>query len=689
MADLSGKVLLNRYRVDEFLGRGGMADVYKVWDSQRATYLAMKILHADLAEDKVFLRRFKREAQTLAKLQHPNIVRFYGLEQDDEIAFILMDYIEGSTLRKEIFRAQSSIPLERVLEIMKPVCSALHYAHQSGVVHADIKPANIMIHNNGIVLVADFGIARATESATATMVGAGTPAYMPPEQARGQVLTPQSDIYSLGIVLYEMLTGGERPFTGERARITGGTTEKIIWEQLNAEPPSMRAHNPGLPAALENVALSMLDKDSAYRPATTLDVLNALSQAAVSPTPVPVDVPVPVAALSEPDLSAAPAPVGAPEPIPDVPVAQENAPVQPQLKTPPTSTAQLIPWRKYVPIGVLAILLGLGLVVGLSFLNLGRRDAPAVEVPVVSDTTTSGPTATKTPTPTVTATFTALPTPTFTPTLAPTATSGIGSTMISEKDGMAMMYVPAGEFIMGAAQEKALELCSSVYWVCKKSWFFDVAPERKVFLDAFWIDTTEITNQMYRGCVESGTCEIPPLKDTDEYSGNNHFYTALDDSSFDNYPVVRVSWYDAKKYCDWAGKRLPTEAEWEKAARGIDGRNYPWGNRNPNSTLMQDKAPGTITTVGNFPLGASPYGVLDMVGNVYEWVFDWYSPSYYSDGPIENPTGPGSGKDKSLRGGYPLIISNSAPLMIRNWANPLLISNHVGFRCAMDANQNK
>ena len=175
MADILGSIILNRYRVDEFVGKGGMADVYKVWDNQRAADLAMKVLHADLAEDKVFLRRFKREAQTLSKLQHPNIVRFYGLEQTDDFSFILMDYIDGVTLRTEMDCAKSAFTLERVLEIMKPVCSALHYAHVQGIVHCDIKPANIMLHKNGWVLLSDFGIARMTESAAA-IIGAGTPA---------------------------------------------------------------------------------------------------------------------------------------------------------------------------------------------------------------------------------------------------------------------------------------------------------------------------------------------------------------------------------------------------------------------------------------------------------------------------------------------------------------------------------
>ena len=287
MVDLIGQILLNRYRVDSFLGRGGMAEVYKVWDAQRAVFLAMKLLRDDLAEDKIFLRRFRREAKTLEKLQHPNIVRFYGLEQDKDLAFMLMDYVEGTTLRKEIYKLSGPMPHGRVSELMRPVCSALHYAHQMGMVHCDIKPGNIMLHFNGTVLVADFGIARMTDAATSTMIGAGTPAYMAPEQARGLDPSPQTDIYALGINLYEMLTGGERPFTGDHAETTGSTSEKVLWEQqhLDALPPSH--HNPEITPKLDAVMLCCLSKDADNRYRSVLDLLNGL-EIALAAVPEPV-----------------------------------------------------------------------------------------------------------------------------------------------------------------------------------------------------------------------------------------------------------------------------------------------------------------------------------------------------------------------------------------------------------------
>jgi tRNA A-37 threonylcarbamoyl transferase component Bud32 len=273
---LIGSTLINRYRIDKFLGRGGMAEVYQVWDTQRGVPLAMKVLREDLAEDRIFMRRFEREANNLTRLQHPNIVRCYGLGREGRIAFMLMDYIEGSTLRGEIFDADGPLTTERILDILHPICSALNYAHQMGMVHCDVKSANIMIHKNVTVYLTDFGIARGMDAATSTMVGIGTPAYMAPELIKGKDPTPQTDIYALGIVLYEMLTGGERPFTGERAEITGTTAEKVRWEHLKMEPVPVSQYNTKVTAKVEGVINRCLRKNPKGRFSSAMELLEAM-----------------------------------------------------------------------------------------------------------------------------------------------------------------------------------------------------------------------------------------------------------------------------------------------------------------------------------------------------------------------------------------------------------------------------
>jgi len=277
MTNLAGQLLSNRYLIEDSIGRGGMAEVYKAWDQERTVYLALKVLRQDLSRDVIFLRRFKREAQTLEKLQHPNIVRFYGIDKDDLTVYMLMDYIDGTTLQDEIFRSDGrACSQDFVLQIMKSVCSALHYAHQQGQVHCDIKPGNIMINKEGGIFITDFGIARMTDAATATLVGFGTPAYMAPELVQGRDPTPLSDIYSLGVVLYEMVTSGERPFTGEQASTTGSTSEKVRWEQVHLPPPSPRQYNPHLSTDFKAIILKCLEKNPQKRYTDVLEILNAI-----------------------------------------------------------------------------------------------------------------------------------------------------------------------------------------------------------------------------------------------------------------------------------------------------------------------------------------------------------------------------------------------------------------------------
>lgn len=275
-----GQILANRYRIEAFIGRGGSADVYKVWDAERSTYLAIKLLNEDLAQNPVFLKHFRREAQILAHLKHPNIVRYYGLGQDGLLAFISMDYVDGTSLRAEIVQnLGESFSPKHILEIMRPVCSALHFAHRQGLVHCDIKPANIMINKNKVVVLTDFGIARMTTSTTAALGGAGTSYYMAPEQIRGEVPTPQMDIYALGVTLFEMLTGGERPFTGDHGPSSGTTRDKVQWEHINLLPPSPRKFNPKIPPALETIVHRCLEKDPHLRYESTLALFNELNTA--------------------------------------------------------------------------------------------------------------------------------------------------------------------------------------------------------------------------------------------------------------------------------------------------------------------------------------------------------------------------------------------------------------------------
>ena len=392
MRDLTGKTL-GQYQVLELLGEGGMARVYKVWDKVRSTHLALKLLHEDLAEDKIFIRRFQREAQTLERLQHPNIVRFYGLERQGIQAFIVVDFIDGFTLRTEVARMEGhAMSAGRIMEVMRPVCSALHYAHSQGIIHCDIKPANIMLSRNGTVLVSDFGIARVTEgTATMTMAGAGTPAYMAPEQIMGSAPSPQTDIYGLGVVLFEMLTGGERPFTGEKAKVTGTSGEKVRWEHINLSPLSPREFNKEVPLDLEAVVMKCLDKDPSRRYSSPMELLSALDKALAN---YKVRTYPGTRLTAAEDITLPPAPGGVTTSLPLTPSSPAPKEVEPSRKP---------GW--VWGIGILIVLLCIGGVATVLLLN---------EFPITimnGDSNTFADAVTQTPLPTYTPlpTFTALP----------------------------------------------------------------------------------------------------------------------------------------------------------------------------------------------------------------------------------------------------------------------------------------
>lgn len=231
---------------------------------------------------------------------------------------------------------------------------------------------------------------------------------------------------------------------------------------------------------------------------------------------------------------------------------------------------------------------------------------------------------------------------------------------ISEVDGMPQVYVPAGEFEMGIDDIG----------------FPASQPLHTINLDAFWIDQYEVSNAQFALCVEAKKCRMP----------SKQVYIQYFDPAYADYPVVYVAWKDALTYCTWAGRTLPTEAQWEKAARGTDGRHYPWGNALPDSSRANfDSIFGKTVPVDRYPLGASPYGAFNMAGNVREWVADWYGENYYSQAPTENPTGPELGHYRSLRGGAYGDTLRQMQVYTRFKHQPTSPGINRGFRCAQPA----
>ena len=266
----------------------------------------------------------------------------------------------------------------------------------------------------------------------------------------------------------------------------------------------------------------------------------------------------------------------------------------------------------------------------------------------------------------------------LTPVPLPTPTLGVGTVRISPKDGMRMVYVPEGEFRMGSNDHQD-----------------DEKPVHNVYLDAFWIDQYEVTNGMYAKCVEAKICGLPfPAEMSIMFSisneefllyrpGDSKFFDQLTtDPNFFSQPVTNVPWDFANAYCHWVDRRLPTEAEWEKAARGVDRRTYPWGEEVDCTKANLYSCAGNPSRVGSFEDGQSPYGAYDMAGNAMEWVADWYGRSYYQESPYENPLGPKSGLYRVYRGGS----WGSEEAASRTTNRPGYVANlplkYIGFRCA-------
>jgi eukaryotic-like serine/threonine-protein kinase len=274
----------------------------------------------------------------------------------------------------------------------------------------------------------------------------------------------------------------------------------------------------------------------------------------------------------------------------------------------------------------------------------------------------------------------------MTPSPTPSSESVLKS--ISPKDGMTMIYINEGEFLMGTTEDQAafnIQKCISdtknTQPICEEFLKGEV-PQHKVFLDAYWIDQTDITNEMYSKCVSNGVCRRP----YEAYSHTRKGYYG--NSLFNDYPVIYVDWDQAKSYCQWVGRRLPTEAEWEKAARGTDGRTYPWGEGidgwKANYLGLNDTTP-----VNNHPDGVSPYEIYDMAGNVSQWVADWYDETYYqSKLNWHNPIGCSGNycfynyPFKVIRGGGWNSGMYDVRSAFRFYASPSTVEDNIGFRCA-------
>ena len=656
-----GESILNgKYRILRLIGEGGMARVWLAEEPAMGRQVALKEPRPNLLPDQVqeVRLRYQREVQVCAALERarvPHLVPTLTAEPYDDGLLLVMAYMPGGDLASLLRQYPAGLPIDRAVNIARDILKALTgvHDHEFEIVHRDVKPSNVLFDARGTAHLADFGLAQlAGMSGRSQLQGGGhpgTPMYMAPEQeASPRSLTGAADLFALGCVLFEMLTG--KKYKRYKPGTTASSLRPEVPAWLDEIVARALAENPWdrWPDAAEMAAAIGEREEAARRKAEERARAQAAEDAARQEAEERAQARIAEKANRQTTAGSRHAP----------------SPITPEQASPRPG----VPGWVWLLAGAAVVLL---LAVGLGLALWSMRPTPLpppTEIALVPSATAPPPT--KTPAPTATA----LPlTETATPEPMPVSPS-LGDTWIRPADGMEMVFVPAGEFLMGSDEGDD-----------------DEKPVHDVYLDAYWIDKTEVTNAQYRAFVEATSHRTP----TECTWGEPTYGQA----GMENHPVVCVLWEDAAAYCQWAGARLPTEAEWDEAARGTDGREYPWGDTFDGTKLNYcdancefghkdtgfDDGYARTAPVGSYPAGASPYGALDMVGNVWEWVADWYASDYYSHSPERNPKGPDAGESRVLRGGSWDYHSDWARCASRSRVDPDFRHYGSGFRCGLSS----
>lgn len=701
---LLGRVIDGKYRLEEKLGEGGMGTVYRAKHVLINNDLAVKILHSSLVADRHAVARFQREATAAARIKHPNAVGVTDFGRtDDEIVYIVMELFVGKSLR-DIIEEEGPLPIERSITIARQVCLALDAAHRNGIIHRDIKPDNIVIEKNSgqgeLVKVLDFGIAKLKDGPANEQGGRltrqgviiGSPHYLSPEQCQNSELDTRSDLYSLGIVLYEMFTA-DVPFKAP-------TPIAVAMMHTTEKPVHVKEKRPDLPDQIAQLVMRCLEKTPETRPQTAIELAQELEKASlesgVSLPPLPgASTAYTLPTTTNPSMPTMP--VVTPAEILAAATSSDPYRTNPQLKP-----NLMPPINKFATTG------------SLSPDNATNETFNPVGKPgtgrLVPPTTGSNVRFPDTPS------FIANTSPSISPAPGPAPIS-LGSAssvnirpysdMEEPKKSSSVIYIAGGvaallvvmiSYFMFFNDSKPISSTNSnptpvtvaskvpegMLLVKGESFKMGVSlsekdeknkyatPEHEVKVADFYIDKTEVSNQDYKKFIDATKHPAPPTWKNGQFPPGE-----------DLYPVTSVSLEDAQTYAKWVGKRLPTEKEWEYAARGTDGRIYPWGKAWQSGVAISDESEEkSPRTVGSLPKGASPFGALDMAGNVWEWTSDKFSLYPGNKEEVDSRLESTS----VIRGGSFKSDRKALTTYARNFVPSAFKGDILGFRCAKSVN---
>ena len=641
-----------------------------MWPGESSTYPAKVIRSQEFstADENAEARlRFTREASAAGRLSHFNIVTIHEPGEDRGFPYLVMELVPGNSLEK-LMSAGTPVNFQPALSILRPVADALDHAHREGVVHRDIKPANILVRPDGKVKITDFGIARVvSQTLTKTGMTTGTPAYMSPEQIMSSKVDGRADQFSLAVMAYEML-GGRKPFEAD-------APHTLMMRIMNEEPEPIHTVNPALPKDCSKVFEKALAKSAAARYATCSEFVQALAsslESKGSPSNASVvsgQTPAPLLrfAISETFKNVAPSRRavvigvltvgllagsilfirrGRTTQVPSFPVAtvpgavpdnrpEKYAVIKAELPSAPVAT---------VPVALPDNRPKKGDVKTAELLSV-----PVATVPVASPDNRPKKADVKT------AEVPSVPVATV-PVAVPDNRPKQGDVKTNSKDGLRYAFIPGESFQMG---------CSSGDRECSSG----EKPAHAVTISRpFWLGQTEVTVEAYRRFAAATGKSLPSK-------------TSLNPGwSEGKMPMVNVDWNDANGFCSWIGGRLPTETEWEYAARAettsaryADLNSIAWYAENSQNSfhVVSQKA-------------ANSFVVYDMIGNVWEWTADRYGEKYYEGAERTDPAGPPNGDMRVLRGGSWVGDSKSLRSSVRSRSVPTFLSNDIGFRCAWD-----